>query len=77
MTDFDFSSDYILEDEVVLLRPLIFSDYEFLVEYAINEPEIWKYSLSQIDSPETLINYITLALKAKENQTDYPFIVFD
>lgn len=77
MTDFNFASDYILEDEVVLLRPLVSPDYDFLLEYAINEADIWKYSLIQVDGPEGLKNYIDMALTAKENLIDYPFIVYD
>jgi RimJ/RimL family protein N-acetyltransferase len=72
-----FPPNTILEDDAVLLRPLEESDVENLLEFSINEPETWKYSLIQVDGKENLINYIQLALKARENKTEYPFIVFD
>ena len=39
-----FPENLILEDERVLLRPLEKSDLDFLVPFALNEPEIWKFS---------------------------------
>lgn len=72
-----FPPNTILEDDAVLLRPLEESDVENLLEFSINEPETWKYSLIQVDGKENLTNYIQLALKARENKTEYPFIVFD
>ncbi|MDZ4329743.1 MAG: GNAT family protein [Flavobacterium sp.] len=67
----------ILEDETVLLRPLLESDVENLMEISINEPETWKYSLVQANGKENLEKYIQIALKAKENGVEFPFIVFD
>ena len=71
------SQNTILEDETVLLRPLLESDFENLLEFSINEPDTWKYSLVQANGKENLEKYIQIALKAKENGTEFPFIVFD
>ena len=73
----DFSQNTILEDDFVLLRPLQESDLENLLEISLNEPETWKYSLVGADGKENLENYIQIALKARENKTEFPFIVFD
>jgi RimJ/RimL family protein N-acetyltransferase len=73
----DFPQNIILENESVLLRPLQESDVENLLEISINEPETWEYSLVRANGKENLENYIKLALKAKENKTEFPFIVFD
>lgn len=67
----------IIEDDFVLLRPLQESDVENLLEFALNEPETWKYSLIPINGKESLTNYIRTALKNRENKTEFPFIVFD
>lgn len=75
--DFNFSDTIILEDDLVLLRPLQESDVDHLLEISINEPETWKYSLIGADGKENLIKYIQLAIKARENQKEFPFIVFD
>lgn len=47
MPKFDFLQDYILENENVKLRPLALSDYEYLVGFALQEPETWTYSFIQ------------------------------
>lgn len=75
--DFTFSSNIILEDDWVILRPLQESDVNHLLEISINEPETWKYSLVGADGKDNLIHYIQLAVKARENQKEFPFIVFD
>jgi RimJ/RimL family protein N-acetyltransferase len=73
----DFPQNILLEDEVVLLRSLQESDIENLLDISINEPETWEYSLVGADGKENLENYIQIALQAKENKTEFPFIVFD
>ena len=75
--NFDFSQDYILENEIVLLRPLEADDFSLLLPISINEPEIWKYSLVQAHGEENLKAYIKMAMDAKAEQKEYPFIVFD
>jgi RimJ/RimL family protein N-acetyltransferase len=74
---FSFSDNIILEDDLVLLRPLQESDVDNLLEISINEPETWKYSLVGADGKENLINYIQSAIKAREEKREFPFIVFD
>ncbi len=76
-SNFDFSQSLVLEDERVLLRPLQETDVEHLLEISINEPETWKYSLVRANGRENLEHYIQLALKARNNKTEFPFIVFD
>ncbi|RZK01806.1 MAG: N-acetyltransferase [Flavobacterium sp.] len=71
------SENLILEDDFVLLRPLQESDMEHLLPFSINEPNLWKYSLVRANGKENLQNYIAIALKAKADKTEFPFIVFD
>jgi len=74
---FSFSDNIILEDDLVLLRPLQESDVNNLLEISINEPETWKYSLVGADGKENLIKYIQSAIKKREDKKEFPFIVFD
>ena len=74
---FEIPQNTVLEDDLVLLRPLLASDVENLLKISINEPETWEYSLVRADGQENLVHYIQLALKAKANKTEFPFIVFD
>lgn len=74
----DFAKDYILEDERVLLRPLVSNDVEYLASFAIDQPELWKYShVPAGGSKETMRTYVEAALANRENKKEYPFIVFD
>ncbi len=75
--NFSFSDNIILEDDLVLLRPLQESDVDNLLEISINEPETWKYSLVGADGKENLIQYIQSAVKNREEKREFPFIVFD
>lgn len=73
----DFKEKYVLENERVLLRPLELEDIELLVEYSINEPEIWRFNANGGNGKENLEKYISKAIKQRDNQQEYPFIVFD
>ena len=77
MSEFNAKKDYVLEDETALLRPLTQEDFKNLLPFALNEPEIWKYSLLPAAGETGLKNYIEAALSAKTAGTEYPFIVFD
>jgi len=74
---FDSFPNLILENDAVLLRPLLSTDVEHLLEYAINEPDTWQFSLIRANGKENLEKYIQLALEAKNKKTEFPFIVFD
>ncbi|SEO80678.1 Protein N-acetyltransferase, RimJ/RimL family [Flavobacterium sp. CF108] len=76
-SNFNFTDNIILEDDLVLLRPIQESDIENLLEISINEPETWKYSLVGAEGKDNLIHYIQLAIKEREKQKEFPFIVFD
>ena len=75
--NFDFNKDYVLEDDRVILRPIIIEDIDQLANYVMNEPELWKYSLVAINKVEDLKGYIEAAIDSRNNKTAYPFIVFD
>ncbi len=74
---FDFLKDYVLEDDYVLLRPLLLSDVNNLMEFALNEPETWKYGLVTAAGKKNLEKYIQGAIDGREQKKMYPFIVFD
>jgi RimJ/RimL family protein N-acetyltransferase len=74
---FSFEENYTLQNEVALLRPLEEADSAHLMQFAEHETDIWKYSLIRIASPDDLQEYIRLALDARKQQKEYPFVVFD
>ena len=73
----DFNKDIILENEVVLLRPLVENDFNELIHFSLNEPELWNYSLVSGAGEENFKKYLNLALADKNNKKSFPFIVFD
>lgn len=77
MSKLEFPQNIVLENEIVLLRPLQLDDVKNLLDFSIHEPDTWYYSLVRANGKENLENYIQLAIKAKENKTEFPFIVFD
>jgi RimJ/RimL family protein N-acetyltransferase len=76
-TNFDSFPNLILENDAVLLRPLLITDLEQLMEYAINEPDTWQFSLIRANGKENLEKYIQLALEAKNKKIEFPLIIFD
>ena len=77
MSDFNAEKEYVLEDDIVLMRPLAEDDFKYLLPFSVNEPEIWKYSLIPAAGEDGLKHYIKAALTARAAGTEYPFIVFD
>lgn len=74
---FDFKEKYILENEFVKLRPLENTDFDILLEYSVNEPEIWEFNSGGANGKENLEKYVANAIKNRESEKEYPFIVFD
>ncbi len=75
--NFDPNAEYLLEDDRVLLRPLKETDYEFLLPFAINEPDTWKYSGVSAKGEDGMKNYIAAAINGRAEGKEYPFIVYD
>lgn len=73
----DLAEEYILENDKILLRPLRESDFDLLLKFSEKEPDIWKFNALGANGAENLKNYITIALSNRQNQTEYPFVVFD
>lgn len=77
MIDFNCNNDYVLEDERALLRPLEEEDYELLLPFALQEPELWNYSVVSPAGAAGMQTYVTQALSARSECKEYPFIVYD
>ena len=77
MTENIFSREIVLENDRALLRPLQESDFNNLLSFSLNEPEIWNYGLVTAAGEENLRNYIANAVKNREEQKEYAFIIFD
>src|ERR1700750_3382090 len=76
-TKYNKEANYLLEDDSVQLRPLKETDIEFLLPFALNEPDTWRYSHVSAKGEEGMRNYIDSALTKRRAGNEYPFIVFD
>jgi N-acetyltransferase len=74
---FDSSSQYILEDERVLLRPMVADDYTHLAHFAAHQPTIWQYHSTPLHHPADMRVYIDKAIQARDAGAEYPYIIYD
>lgn len=77
MQTFNFLQEHTLENDAVRLSPLHNQDFDTLLHFSEEQPDLWKYSLQPANGPENLKSYIDFALKGRKEETSYPFIVFD
>jgi RimJ/RimL family protein N-acetyltransferase len=72
-----FSANPVLENNRVLLRPIQEDDFDNLLCFSENEPDIWFYGLVTAAGKDNLRTYIDTAVKNLQDKKEYPFIVFD
>jgi RimJ/RimL family protein N-acetyltransferase len=72
-----FSEEIILETERARLEPLEPRHFDVLKPIALNNSEIWKFTLANIVDEESFSKYFHTALKERENKMSYPFAMFD
>jgi len=73
----NFPSHLVLENDTVLLRPLSLDDFDALLPFSLNEPELWTYSLVPASGSENLRNYLQKAIDDRYAGQSYPFLVID
>ena len=76
-SNYDQKNNYILEDERVKLRPLEQEDIQYLLPYALNEPDTWFYSHRSARGENGMREYINSAIANRAAGKEYAFIVFD
>jgi len=64
-----------LENDFVRLIPLTLANYSQLIPIAL-QPKLVQYSPSDIETEKSLKDYVTIALKQKEQKTSIPFLVY-
>jgi N-acetyltransferase len=72
-----FSDNPVLENDRVLLRLIQEDDFDNLLPFSLNEPDIWFYGLVTAAGKDNLRNYIDTAIKNRADKKEYPFIIFD
>ncbi len=76
MAQLDFTKNYIIENSRVRLSPLNIEHFVALKSIA-NNRQIWTYFLEKGYGEDNFQTYFHAALQQKNNQKEYPFVVFD
>lgn len=76
MFEFDYSENYILEDDFVKLSPLNIEHVEGLLDIS-NEWNVWTYFLEKGNGQENLTNYVLSTLNNRKLKKEFPFVIFD
>jgi RimJ/RimL family protein N-acetyltransferase len=77
LTPLEFTEDLVLEDQRVRLEPLDWKHFGELLPTCLRYPDLLKYSQADFGSEEALKDYVQQALKQREQQTRYPFSIYD
>lgn len=72
-----FNSNLTLENQRVKLVPLGMEHFDSLLPFAINEPELWTYSLTPGNGEKNLKKYMEMAVDKRAQEDSYPFVVID
>jgi RimJ/RimL family protein N-acetyltransferase len=72
----NFSDNIVLENNSILLRPLIPEDEEGFGKIAF-DPIIWKYTVTKAMNSNGLKEYINSALEERKRNFRYPFTIVD
>lgn len=73
---FDFTTDYIFENDAVKISPFKVDEIEKLIHFS-EEKDIWTYFLDSGKGRTKFKKYCLSAIHNRENGTEYPFVVFD
>ena len=73
---FDFAKEYVFENEVVKISPLVILHIEKLKSISQDE-EIWTYFLEKGMGDEYFSNYCMTAIHNRAHGKEYPFVIFD
>ncbi len=73
----NFSEEIILENDRALLTPLNKSHYPALLDFSVNEPNLWQYSVTPASGHDQMTAYLNKALELRSAKDSYPFVVFD
>ncbi len=71
-----FTEEIILENERAKITPLKKDDF-YLLDKVAYDPQIWQLGMSNLKEPNDLTAYIETALQERENNSSYPFLIFD
>lgn len=75
--NFNFADDIVLENELLLLRPVSLNDIGNLMPVAITDKTLLQFSPKQIYTPALLTEYIKTAIALRKEHSRYSFSLFN
>jgi len=75
--NFDFRENIILENERVLLTPLNLSHLGGLISVGAQDDNLTFYTTIDVSTPEALQQFIEESMAEREQNSRYPFAIFD
>lgn len=75
--NFNFEKDIVLENEILLLRPISMADIDNLLPVAIADKTLLQFSPKQIYTPALLTEYIETAISFRKEHSRYSFSIFN
>jgi RimJ/RimL family protein N-acetyltransferase len=75
--NFNFEEDIILENAMLLLRPVTIADIDNLMPVALADKTLLQFSPKQIHSPALLAEYIKTAIQLRKDHVRYTFSLFN
>ncbi|AWI26330.1 GNAT family N-acetyltransferase [Flavobacterium pallidum] len=73
---FNFDNDIILENDILILRPLSLADTGNLLQAALSDSLLLQYSPKQVYNESLLTEYIQSAIDLRTNRQRYSFSIF-
>ena len=74
--EFSFSEHIVLENDLVLIRPMTAEDFEGLSKIAYDY-EIWRFNVARCMNDDELKSYISAALNHKKAGVIYPLLIIN
>ncbi len=75
--NFDFEKQIILEDDLLLIRPILIADIPGLLPIALADRTMLQYSPKQVHTKELLTEYVHTAIALRTEKIRYTFSIVD
>lgn len=72
-----FSADWKIENDIVIIRALLWEDFELLLPICINEPDLLQFSPPSFGDEASLRTYFKVNLNLRDKELKTPFIIYD
>ncbi len=72
-----FDENLVLENELVRLEPLTTAHFDVLLQIALQQQNLWKFTTAKIRTVADFTTYFNTALQERVDKKSYPFAYFN